>query len=93
MKRYEFKVIVLGVHNGNVVLDVMTDRKYKDWENKTSEEQQSILENRLKSKSIRSNSCRFPEVDYRNVFRMKSTDRIVPGEIKYLCLDSKEKEN
>lgn len=93
MKIHEFKTIVLGVHNGNVMLDLMTNRKYMDWEMKSKSRQKTILEKRLLSPSIRSRCCKFPEYNYRAVFGMKPTDPIVPGEIKYLCVKAPEKEN
>lgn len=91
MKRHEFKMIVLGVHNTNkVMLDMFTAKVYRDWETKTAEEQQTILERRLKSKSVRTKCWKLPENDYRNIFRV---EQIVPGEIKCVYVDTKNGEN
>lgn len=76
----KFKVIVLCVRDGLVILDNVDDIAYAGWTTKTPEEQQALLSARGKIPSMGYGNM--PETLYRKMFQLSEEDRIEPGTVK-----------
>ena len=80
----EFKLIVIDIRDGLIILDNHNDPVYDNWETKTSEEKQAILLSRKETQIVGYGGM--PEEKYRQTFHIHKDDPIELGSMKTLVI-------